>query len=137
MPDFTEVELYTLRTGHASPTSIPSFRSLQESLPRQIVDLQEELSRKKAQLKFCNALLSPIRRLPREILLRNFLFASDASVRIQSDRFVIGRVCRHWRSLSRSSPSLLSTIQIVRLHFSSNIIHRAGPRITGSRNLLS
>ncbi|KIY71455.1 hypothetical protein CYLTODRAFT_123311 [Cylindrobasidium torrendii FP15055 ss-10] len=56
---------------------------------------------------------SPISALPNELLLQIFGFAGgDGSVCINSTRARIGRVCKSWRAVSRSSPSLWTYINI-------------------------
>ncbi len=58
------------------------------------------------------SLLSPIRRLPEDVLLSIFHHVPVNSLDPLCSPWLFGQVCAHWRSLSKSSPSLWSRIVI-------------------------
>jgi hypothetical protein len=61
------------------------------------------------------SLLSPIRRLPSELLFEIFMLLATNSLRRSSSRdatFVLGAVCRDWRKLALSAPRLWCSIYV-------------------------
>lgn len=80
----------------------------------------DELSAKRNQLSdfitLHQALLSPIRRIPQEILqeifVRCLLSDHNSVMSCREAPLLLGRVCSSWRSISRSTPILWSSIHI-------------------------
>ncbi|KAF9462687.1 hypothetical protein BDZ94DRAFT_1260512 [Collybia nuda] len=94
---------------------------IQPSMQRDILDA--EISRLQAQREQLNdfvthhqALLSPIRRIPPDILQEIFVRCLPAKHNsIMSHReapLLFGRVCSYWRNLSRATPELWASIHI-------------------------
>ncbi|KAF7376847.1 hypothetical protein MSAN_00102200 [Mycena sanguinolenta] len=86
-------------------------------LQKAIDQLVEERSRVAAYVEIHKALLSPVRRLPLDIIQELFIAclpthrncvmsASEAPV-------LLGRVCRSWRAISLSTPRLWSSLHVV------------------------
>lgn len=93
------------------------------SLDTEISKLQrsiDELSAKRKQLNDFivphQALLSPIRRIPQEVLREIFVqclpTGHDSVMSCQDTPLLLGRVCSSWRSISRDTPMLWSSIFI-------------------------
>lgn len=119
MASLSTAQLY-IRTGRTSASELSSLRATRDSLSSQVSRLEDEIQAKKMEIqkidlniRHCDTLLAPIRRLPDELLLLVFSYAVDAFISRFACRIIVGRVCRHWRTLSRSSPSLWSTIDII------------------------
>ncbi|PBK99790.1 hypothetical protein ARMGADRAFT_918635, partial [Armillaria gallica] len=74
-----------------------------ESLFIRIRDQREKLLK---DLGSCKALLAPIRRLPRETLLKIFSLASSDIPDPLNAPWSLGQVCSTWQSISHSCPSL-------------------------------
>ncbi|THU78340.1 hypothetical protein K435DRAFT_973564 [Dendrothele bispora CBS 962.96] len=80
------------------------------------------LKRKRARLEgsitLCRSLLSPIRRLPWEILTLVFLFlecgepseSSDVVTRVKPQAFQVSQVCASWRKLALETPIIWSNL---------------------------
>ncbi|KAK0207509.1 hypothetical protein IW262DRAFT_535094 [Armillaria fumosa] len=117
-PSFNLIEL--LRSGFSS------FDISQVSIANDISRLEHELQhieplflkirdrrdRILQDIACYNALLAPIRRLPRETLLQIFGHLSSQSSDIRDGPWVLGHVCSTWRKISRSCPSLWTKILI-------------------------
>lgn len=110
---------FNIRTGRTLPSDVSSLRATKDSLSFQLSRLEEEIKAKNTEIReitmsiqHCDILLSPVRRLPDEMLLRVFSFAVDTTISQVACQIIVGHVCRRWRTLSRSFPSLWSTIHI-------------------------
>jgi hypothetical protein len=86
-------------------------------LTSKIDDLLQQQKRLKAFISAHEALTSPVRRLPREILQEIFLHCLPSDhLPILCRReapLVLTRICRHWRDLAQSTPSIWSALRIV------------------------
>ncbi|KAK0454211.1 uncharacterized protein EV420DRAFT_1645105 [Desarmillaria tabescens] len=75
--------------------------------------LEQEYVQTVAVLHRKTSLLSPIRRLPSDILLEIFsLAADDSEICLSSPPFILRSVCYTWRVLVLTSPSLWSKVKI-------------------------
>lgn len=91
-------------------------RMLQHAL--RLADLEQNVL--KDQLARCTSLISPVRRLPPEILRQIFLYFTDSAsgplVESINQAFyapwILGQVCSFWRSIVRSYPDLWGAVCI-------------------------
>ncbi|KAJ3542915.1 hypothetical protein NMY22_g3323 [Coprinellus aureogranulatus] len=102
---------------------LPRIRSLHQQcrasidvINMQIEELVEQRSRLQADLEQYESLLSPIKRVPEDILATIFKHATE----IKRRRFtnvlpavIVSRVCQDWRKLAIQTPDLWSTLMIV------------------------
>ncbi|KIY72026.1 hypothetical protein CYLTODRAFT_418210 [Cylindrobasidium torrendii FP15055 ss-10] len=86
--------------------------ALMFSFKRRLTELEATMNALLREIGLQRALLAPIRRLPREILLGVFELMDD-TVDTETGRAVLGQVCRFWRTLSRSCPSLWTKVDIM------------------------
>ncbi|KAJ7443323.1 hypothetical protein B0H11DRAFT_2345157 [Mycena galericulata] len=72
-------------------------------------------------IQFCRSILSPMRRIPPEILSHIFEFtlptiqearAVDWDTALESSPWVLGQISRRWRAVALASPTLWTTIMI-------------------------
>ncbi|KAF6745983.1 hypothetical protein DFP72DRAFT_640582 [Ephemerocybe angulata] len=84
----------------------------------QISELQSQLERLQQQMQRHTAILSPIRRVPPEILGRIFAFASPGRLDDvgRSDLLNLSLVCRGWRDASLLEHQLWSSLRIKPSH---------------------
>ncbi|KIY72607.1 hypothetical protein CYLTODRAFT_28739 [Cylindrobasidium torrendii FP15055 ss-10] len=111
-----------------------------EELFRAYTSLERQMITAQATIRQHQALLAPVRTLPTDVLLLIFLALEDHSVKAGGPRFVVGQVCKHWRSVSRSSPALWSTLNIVPMPGQTRVDIRgtsAGPHPSVLRTYLS
>ncbi|KII91990.1 hypothetical protein PLICRDRAFT_102633, partial [Plicaturopsis crispa FD-325 SS-3] len=91
--------------------------------------VMENLSRKRTELskslKDHRDLLSPIRRLPPEMLSKIFIHCLTDDPRPRADRapLLLGRVCHAWRLISHSTPQLWSSIAVKILEYQARPVH--------------
>ncbi|KAJ7748001.1 hypothetical protein B0H14DRAFT_3513916 [Mycena olivaceomarginata] len=107
---------------------IPSDPEIVEILEAQIEQLEIALSQLKelrtslkAPIDAHRALISPLRRIPQDVLLD--IFSSclpsghNALIDAAEAPLLLGRVCRHWRDVTYSTPMLWSSIHIPCIDF--------------------
>ncbi|KAJ7912894.1 hypothetical protein B0H13DRAFT_2659840 [Mycena leptocephala] len=83
--------------------------------------LLDDVSKKRDQMKECIdahlAVVSPVRRLPediiRSIFLRTLPTTRNPTISIDEAPFLLCRICRSWRIIALSSPRLWASIHIV------------------------
>ncbi|KAF8195629.1 hypothetical protein K438DRAFT_1826258, partial [Mycena galopus ATCC 62051] len=75
------------------------------------------------------ALISPIRRIPQDVLIEIFLSClpseHNAIIDPAEAPLVLGRICRYWKSIAYSTPMLWSSLHIPsldHLHMSANML---------------
>ncbi|KAJ7253317.1 hypothetical protein B0H12DRAFT_1116601 [Mycena haematopus] len=83
-------------------------------LQRILADLQARRARLQWYQECCSSVISPIRRLPPEVLGIIFLACMGPEPDVIP---VVGQVCRHWRDLVEGTPRLWSNISIGRTRF--------------------
>ncbi|KAL1687804.1 hypothetical protein GGG16DRAFT_61352 [Schizophyllum commune] len=120
------VNIEALRSGDACSPSDPglgsSIAGFTTSIERQVgilqpmlVELRELLRRAEHQSQLNDAFLSPVRRLPNEILADIFLLtvARDRPLfpRIRPD-FAFSRVCQRWRAVALGTTALWTNISV-------------------------
>ncbi|KAI5827434.1 hypothetical protein K523DRAFT_309382 [Schizophyllum commune Tattone D] len=120
------VNIEALRSGDACSPSDPglgsSIAGLTTSIERQVgilqpilIELRELLRRAEHQSQLNDAFLSPVRRLPNEILAEIFLLtvARDRPLfpRIRPD-FAFSRVCQRWRAVALGTTALWTNISV-------------------------
>ncbi|KAF8213950.1 hypothetical protein K438DRAFT_1802613 [Mycena galopus ATCC 62051] len=83
--------------------------------------LKEQRASLKRPIDAHRALISPIRRIPQDVLLEIFgaCLPSEHNALIDPAEapLVLGRICRHWRSVAYSTPMLWSSIHIPSLNY--------------------
>ena len=86
-------------------------------LRRSLTELEDYRSRLYDNITRHQAVLSPIRKLPPEILTEIFLHAADGSSVVWPKQngevemaFLLGRICSYWRTITHSLPLLWSNI---------------------------
>ncbi|KAI5897242.1 uncharacterized protein SCHCODRAFT_02570852 [Schizophyllum commune H4-8] len=120
------VNIQALRSGDACSPSDPGLGSsvagFATAIERQVdilqpmlIELSELLHRAEHQKQLNNAILSPVRRLPNEILAEIFLFYvvhdSPRFPRIRPD-FTFSRVCHRWRAVALGTTALWTSISL-------------------------
>ncbi|KAJ7019222.1 hypothetical protein C8F04DRAFT_1148506 [Mycena alexandri] len=87
------------------------------ALQRTIVTLSEERDALGAYVDAHRALTSPLRRLPFDIIQEIFMAClpthRNCVMNAQEAPVLLGRICSSWRTISRSSPRLWSSLHIV------------------------
>jgi hypothetical protein len=79
-----------------------------------LADLHEKRARLQSYKECCSSVLSPVRKLPPEVLQNVFLACRSPEPNVIP---VVGQVCRHWRDLVEGTPQLWSNISIGRTRF--------------------
>ncbi|KAJ7597760.1 hypothetical protein C8J56DRAFT_920886 [Mycena floridula] len=111
--------------GNATPSD-EQLHSVRITFPKAIAELSRlnalitDITRSRDELNSyifgCNSILSPIRRLPPEMLQEIFMHclpgSSTTSVTSREAPLLLGRVCKTWREISISTPTLWSDIKI-------------------------
>ena len=112
--DIADMDLLEmLRVGQPVPSAvIPTMHTYKRNLMQRVETHRKEYAAAAAKLRHCEGLFAPIRALPRELLMHIFTLTGDTSAARMGARTVIGRVCRHWRSITASSPAFWSKIDI-------------------------
>lgn len=88
-------------------------RSHAALLRLQISELESELSTATKQIELYNQILSPIRRLPAEILTEIFLWLAPTPGRHASnEHLVLCAICRSWREIALGISQLWNTLSI-------------------------
>ncbi|KAJ6463497.1 hypothetical protein C8R45DRAFT_521673 [Mycena sanguinolenta] len=86
-----------------------------------LAELKEQRASLKAPIDAHKALISPMRRIPHDVLLEIFCacLPSEHNALIDSAEapLVLGRICKHWRSVAYLTPILWSTIHIPSLNY--------------------
>ncbi|CAE7208838.1 unnamed protein product [Rhizoctonia solani] len=118
------------------PEETPSLRQTLDSLDRRLCELLEERKLVQNRLACAATRLSPISRLPPEIIARVFECGVNAGGRTVLGSGTHGlfmgavrRVCKMWREIAESTPSLWSSI-IIDMH---NSLESTGLRLQRSR----
>ena len=108
--------------------SIQQIKSTVESVENEIIRLRRslaELEDYRGQLyddiKRHQAILSPVHKLPSEILAEIFLYAANGSSAVWPQRngsnvempLLLGRICSYWRTVTHALPLLWSKIRLV------------------------
>ncbi|KAJ6463491.1 hypothetical protein C8R45DRAFT_1025944 [Mycena sanguinolenta] len=92
-----------------------------EELEITLQQLKEQRASFKAPIDAHRALISPMRRIPHDVLLEIFCacLPSEHNALIDSAEapLVLGRICKHWRSIAYLTPILWSTIHIPSLNY--------------------
>ncbi|KAK0479517.1 hypothetical protein IW261DRAFT_1365103 [Armillaria novae-zelandiae] len=115
-----------LRTEHLQLDSFIDeghgfFATLQERVSQARVvlhELLEEEKRVKDIIESCQTIVSPIRRIPEDIICEIFLACWETEGEIKDSLngkfapFVLSKVCREWRSIALSTSRLWSTISL-------------------------
>ncbi|KAK7048682.1 hypothetical protein R3P38DRAFT_2870878, partial [Favolaschia claudopus] len=87
-----------------------------EVLDRALTELREKREALKQPIDAHRALISPIRLLPLDILAEIFLAClpskREALIDESKAPLLLGRICRHWRAVAYSTPTLWSSIHI-------------------------
>ncbi|KAJ8087526.1 hypothetical protein PM082_006357 [Marasmius tenuissimus] len=133
IPDF---DIHTLieNQSRECKRALASLKSEVANLHAKVDVLWERYAATKRRLDQCNAIREPIRRIPNDILLHIFrlcvdddieeiVFKDDTSLSLCSDRelgtldttrapWVFSFVCRRWRDLALSLPSLWTSIVV-------------------------
>lgn len=105
--------LQMLRAGQALPSvAAHTIHEHAMSLKQRAKTLKQQYKAADAKFRYCKGLLAPIRALPRELLMHIFMLVGDTSTSPDGARVVIGRVCRHWLSITKSFPAFWSKIDI-------------------------
>ncbi|KAJ7690349.1 hypothetical protein B0H17DRAFT_834309, partial [Mycena rosella] len=95
---------------------IPALRSSASTAKFQIARLQDRRLQLSIYIYEHRALISPIRQLPSdivgEILIACISTAQNAVMSAQEAPLLLGRICRAWRTIAISTPSLWSSIHI-------------------------
>ncbi|KAJ6463480.1 hypothetical protein C8R45DRAFT_1025916 [Mycena sanguinolenta] len=88
-----------------------------------LAQLKEQRASFKAPIDAHRALISPMRRIPHDVLVEIFCAClpseHNALIDFAEAPLVLGRICKHWRSVAYSSPILWSTMHIPWPHFRS------------------
>ncbi|KAJ6463501.1 hypothetical protein C8R45DRAFT_911712 [Mycena sanguinolenta] len=91
-----------------------------EEMEIALEQLKEQRASFEAPIDAHRALISPMRRIPHDVLLEIFCAClpseHNAVVDPAEAPLVLGRICKHWRSVAYSSPILWSTIHIPSPH---------------------
>ncbi|KAF9018880.1 hypothetical protein BDZ89DRAFT_1164966 [Hymenopellis radicata] len=124
--------LSIIRSGHAPPSAaipcIPARVAVLEArhqvmqddlacLEELIALKRQEIASTRAEIEQTKSLAAPIRSIPREILLHIFSLVDVPSFHAlhpQQPPCSFGYVCKFWRTLSRSAPSLWSRVSAYR-----------------------
>ncbi|KAF9018593.1 hypothetical protein BDZ89DRAFT_1073701 [Hymenopellis radicata] len=124
--------LDVLRSGHIPPSAASScitdrvgaLKTRQGLLCEDITRLQslllqkrKEIAATEIEIRRTESLAAPIRSIPPEILLLIFSLVHEAAAPPHGLilLFKLGHVCKSWRTLSRASPSLWSSISLVEI----------------------
>ncbi|KAK0201984.1 hypothetical protein DFS33DRAFT_1386271 [Desarmillaria ectypa] len=99
----------------------PVIRSLIVNAEEALLDFDQQVATVRAKfaqyLDFHRSLLSPILRLPEDVLLKIFEHGCAESRRtvldLKSMPWLLTHICSHWRSLVRSSPTLWRFFRVV------------------------
>ncbi|KAJ6585369.1 hypothetical protein B0H19DRAFT_1109349 [Mycena capillaripes] len=87
-----------------------------EEMEIMLSQLKEKRAMLKTPIDAHRALMSPIRRIPRDVLSEIFFSClpsvHNALIDPAEAPLLLGRICRHWRSVSYSTPSIWSSIHI-------------------------
>lgn len=75
----------------------------------EITKMRQIVSKIRKILPIHEAAVAPVRRLPEDVLLRVFSYLEKQSS-VDGGRVLVGRVCKFWRKVSRSSPTLWSSL---------------------------
>ncbi|KAJ7474142.1 hypothetical protein FB451DRAFT_992314, partial [Mycena latifolia] len=92
--------------------TLTSLSSLEEEIPRVFLSLLKLEKERRIRSEYAATLkgvLSPIRRIPSELLAENFLLCCDGTFSSADPRYVptlLGHVSSRWRHFSRGSPRL-------------------------------
>ncbi|KAF8979964.1 hypothetical protein BDQ17DRAFT_1168315, partial [Cyathus striatus] len=107
----TPQERITINTlASSSQVSINTIKATIANLQAVILNLQSRLSNYRAYNGFQCSLLSPIRKLPKEILGHIFSYVSGHCILVENPRsgsiWDLQQVCVHWRDTVRETPLL-------------------------------
>ncbi|KAF5348993.1 hypothetical protein D9758_012738 [Tetrapyrgos nigripes] len=112
---------YTVDVEHVSQCLIGAERDVQNleaeihRLNAAIIVLQNKQELLHSRIEQCRSLLAPIRRIPPELLARIFSFAcskSEATDKLDCPAVRLSQVCKGWRELTHTTPSLWSSLSI-------------------------
>lgn len=147
----SETSLSQLRFGYTVPVeertsvaaNIQGFCSDVKTLNHELAKLHSRIRRIEAQradlelaISYQRALLSPIRNLPQEILVEILTFCSHGRADVCSPRSEIwqfDKVCKRWRDIIRSTPTIWSSIDI---YLGSLTPYRAAVPLSTVRHLI-
>ncbi|KAF8201165.1 hypothetical protein K438DRAFT_1821502 [Mycena galopus ATCC 62051] len=92
-----------------------------EELEVALKQLKEQRASLKGPIHAHRALISPMRRVPDDVLVEIFLSClpseHNSLIDFAEAPLVLGRICRHWRSVAYSTPRLWSSIHIPPLDY--------------------
>ncbi|KAF7364864.1 hypothetical protein MVEN_00356700 [Mycena venus] len=92
-----------------------------EEIEITLSQLKEKRTLLKAPIDAHRALISPMRHVPLDVLQEIFFpclpTEHNALIDPAEAPLLLGRICRHWRSVSYSTPMLWSSIHIPSLHY--------------------
>lgn len=122
------VEMLSSNTSY-SDAQRTLFRASVGDIQTEISRLMEEMNRLHTVMDSLNhslteyqALASPIRTVPSEILSEIFVWANDTVVSVHSAPWILSRICSRWRSVVLATPLLWSSVHVDENHTSQNII---------------
>ncbi|KAF7348209.1 hypothetical protein MSAN_01774100 [Mycena sanguinolenta] len=92
-----------------------------EGMEIALAQLKEQRALLKAPIDVHRALVSPMRRIPQDVLLEIFFAClpteHNALIDPGEAPLVLGRICRHWREVAYTTPMLWSSIHIPSLDY--------------------
>ncbi|KAJ7238572.1 hypothetical protein B0H12DRAFT_1137240 [Mycena haematopus] len=93
-----------------------------EDMESALAQLKEQRALLKRPIDAHRALISPLRRVSEDVLIEIFLSClpseHNALINTAEAPLILGRICRHWRSVAYSAPLLWRTIHIPPLDYS-------------------
>ncbi|KAJ7913523.1 hypothetical protein B0H13DRAFT_2468585 [Mycena leptocephala] len=113
----SDIEILKIRALLVEPADELARMDTQiEEMEFALGQLKEKRASLKAPIEAHRALISPIRRIPQDVLLEIFFFclpsAHDALIDPAEAPMLLGRICGHWRSVAYSTPRIWSSIHI-------------------------
>ncbi|KAK7022108.1 hypothetical protein R3P38DRAFT_3538325 [Favolaschia claudopus] len=113
----SDAEVAEIRSLLAGPEDdLASLDAEIEALERALMELREKREALKQPIDAHRALISPIRLLPLDILAEIFLAClpskREALIDDSKAPLLLGRICRSWRAVAYSTPTLWSSIHI-------------------------
>ncbi|TRM69082.1 hypothetical protein BD626DRAFT_472855 [Schizophyllum amplum] len=110
--DLQQCSLHIDSELHQLQVEVRRLEETVRRLQRQMVALSEEKTCLEDQASLCQAITSPIRRLPTEIMVDIFTLVLDNRGLIGDDLHSLSTTCCAWRTVALTTPRLWSTINI-------------------------
>ncbi|KAF7348311.1 hypothetical protein MSAN_01784800 [Mycena sanguinolenta] len=118
----SDPEVLEIHTLLVAPTGkLAQIDAQIEALELTLGQLKEQRAALKAPIDAHKALISPMRRIPQDVLLEIFFAClpteHNAVIDPAEAPLVLGRISRHWRDVAYSAPMLWSSIHIPALNY--------------------